>query len=84
MDVRFIEVKGRSAVGDIALTTNEYKTAGRLKHDYWLYVVFDAGAETPDLNIIRDPARLGWEPLSIVERYHVGASVIQAAGSQER
>lgn len=84
MDVRFIEVKGRSAVGEIALTTNEYKTAGRLKHDYWLYVVFDAGSESPDLNIIRDPARLGWEPLSIVERYHVGASVIQAAGSQER
>lgn len=84
MDVRFIEVKGRSAVGEIALTTNEYKTAVRLKHDYWLYVVFDAGTEAPDLNVIRDPARLGWEPLSIVERYHVGAKTIQAAVSQER
>lgn len=84
MDVRFIEVKGRSSVGEIALTTNEYRTAVRLKHDYWLYVVFDAGSETPDLNVIRDPARLGWEPLTIVERYHVGAKAIQDAGSQER
>ena len=38
-DVRFIEVKGRAAVGEIALSDNEYKTAERLKKDYWLYVV---------------------------------------------
>lgn len=82
MDVRFIEVKGRSATGEIALTTNEYKTAVRLKHDYWLYVVFEAGGDTPDLQVVRDPSRLAWEPLTIVERYHVGAKVIQEAGSQ--
>ena len=82
MDVRFIEVKGRAAVGEIALTTNEYRTAVRLKHDYWLYVVFNAGAENPNLQIVRDPAQLAWEPLTIVERYHVGAKAIQDAGSQ--
>lgn len=81
MDVRFIEVKGRSATGEIALTTNEYRTAVRLKHDYWLYVVFDAGTDNPDLNIVRDPSRLGWEPLTRVERYHVGAvDILSAAG----
>ncbi|RCK78733.1 MAG: hypothetical protein OZSIB_1086 [Candidatus Ozemobacter sibiricus] len=31
LDIRFIEVKGRAGVGDIALTANEYKTADRLK-----------------------------------------------------
>ena len=31
IEVRFIEVKGRSAIGEVALTTNEYKTAERLK-----------------------------------------------------
>lgn len=84
MDVRFIEVKGRSSVGEIALTTNEYKTAVRLKQDYWLYVVFEAGSDNPNLNVIRDPTKLGWQPLTIVERYHVGAKAIQDAGSQER
>ena len=32
-EVRFIEVKGRSAIGEVALTTNEYRTAERLKND---------------------------------------------------
>ncbi|MGC8785789.1 MAG: protein NO VEIN domain-containing protein, partial [Armatimonadota bacterium] len=36
--VRFIEVKGRAGVGPVALTPNEYKTAERLRGDYWLYV----------------------------------------------
>ena len=36
VEVRFIEVKGRAGVGEIALTSNEYRTAERLKKDYWL------------------------------------------------
>ncbi len=59
-DVRFIEVKGRAAVGEVALTANEYKTAERLKRDYWLYVVFNCG-EKAALHAVQDPARLGWE-----------------------
>jgi hypothetical protein len=31
IDVRFIEVKGRADTGDIALTSNEYNTAKRLR-----------------------------------------------------
>lgn len=72
IEVRFIEVKGRSAVGEIALTTNEYKTAERLKEDYWLYVVFNC-ATKPDLKIINDPAKLNWQPLVIIEHYHISA-----------
>jgi hypothetical protein len=33
VETRFIEVKGRAAVGEIALTANEYKTAQRLSDD---------------------------------------------------
>jgi hypothetical protein len=83
MNVRFIEVKGRAGVGEIGLTTNEYKTAQRLKHDYFLYVVFNC-ATKPELHIIQDPAQLGWEPVRIIEHYHVGANeIIQAAQSND-
>jgi len=75
IEVRFIEVKGRSAIGEVALTTNEYKTAERLKQDYWLYVVYNC-ATTPELYPIQDPVRLGWEPLVKIEHYHVGAKKI--------
>ena len=76
--VRFIEVKGRSIVGEVALTTNEYKTAERLKKDYWLYAVFDC-ASTPQIHVVQDPARLGWEPLVKIEHYHVSAEQIVRA-----
>ncbi len=73
--VRFIEVKGRSTVGEVALTTNEYKTADRLKQDYWLYVVFNC-ASNPEVHPINDPVKLGWEPLVKIEHYHVSAAKI--------
>jgi len=41
-----IEVKGRAAVGEIALTANEYKTALRLGDAYWLYVVSNCAFAT--------------------------------------
>ena len=76
--VRFIEVKGRSRVGEVALTSNEYKTAERLKKDYWLYVVFNC-ASTPEVRPIQDPVQLGWEPLVKIEHYHVDAAKILEA-----
>ncbi|MFH1009685.1 MAG: DUF3883 domain-containing protein, partial [bacterium] len=75
IEVRFIEVKGRARVGEVALTSNEYKTAERLKKDYWLYVIFNCAA-TPEIYIVRDPARLGWKPVVKVEHYMVGAEII--------
>ena len=72
---RFIEVKGRAAVGEVALTGNEYRTAQRLAEDYWLYVVFNCGSK-PDLHAIQDPARLGWVPIIQVEHYHITAKEI--------
>ena len=80
IEVRFIEVKGRAAVGEIALSANEYKTAERLKRDYWLYAVFNCGA-IPQIHAIQDPARLGWEAIVMVEHYHVSArKILEAAG----
>jgi hypothetical protein len=70
IDVRFIEVKGRADTGEIALTSNEYNTAKRLKKDYWLYVVFHCATE-PSLNILRDPSTLDWQPIVKIEHYRL-------------
>ena len=78
---RFIEVKGRAGVGEVALSANEYRTAQRLGDDYWLDVVFDCGS-SPKLNAIRNPAKLGWEPIVHVEHYHVGAKAILEAARE--
>jgi superfamily II DNA or RNA helicase len=74
-ETRFIEVKGRAAVGEIALTANEYKTAQRLSDEYWLYVVFNCGSQ-PQVSTIQNPARFDWEPLSKIDCYRIGAETI--------
>ncbi len=79
MEVRFIEVKGRAGVGEIALSANEYRTAQRLGKDYWLYAVFNC-ATTPELHTIQDPAQLDWQPVVQVEHFHIGASAIRKDG----
>ena len=81
--VRRIEVKGRSVdAGDVALTRNEWIKAGRLRQDYWLYVVYNA---RPDklaelrLLTIQDPANAlaGLaEKLVVVKGYLVPGSAI--------
>ena len=79
VEVRFIEVKGRAGVGEVAVTGNEYKTAERLKDDYWLYVVFNC-ASKPRIHIVQNPSTLGWEPIVRVEHYHIdGKSILDAA-----
>jgi hypothetical protein len=78
---RFIEVKGRAEVGEIALTTNEHDTAERLKDDYWLYVVFEC-ATNPRLIPIRDPSRLPWKAIVKIEHFTVGIDEIMKGGSK--
>jgi hypothetical protein len=70
VEARFIEVKGRAGVGVVSLTENEYRTAQRLKTDYWLYAVFNCAGK-PELHTIPDPARLGWKPVLTVEHYQI-------------
>jgi hypothetical protein len=74
-EVRFIEVKGRAGVGEVALSGNEYRTAERLKDDYWLYVVYNCATQ-PTVHVIRNPARLGWQPVMAVAHYVVKATEI--------
>jgi len=76
--VRFIEVKGRAGVGSVALSSNEYKTAERLRQDYWLYVVFDC-TTSPRLLPVKDPVRLGWQPIVRIDHYQLGAQAIESA-----
>ena len=71
IDVRFIEVKGRAHTGEVALTSNEYRTAQRLGRDYYLYVVFNCATEHPSLNVLHDPAKLDWQPVVKVEHYRL-------------
>ncbi|HKM55308.1 MAG TPA: DUF3883 domain-containing protein, partial [Isosphaeraceae bacterium] len=82
IEVRFIEVKGRAGVGQIGLTANEYKTAQRLKGDYWLYTVFNCGGQ-PELHLVQDPSKLGWEAVVQVERYLIDPGKIFAARSKQ-
>jgi len=77
IDVRFIEVKGRAHTGEIALTSNEYKTAQRLGNDYWLYVVFRCATPNPTIHILRNPATLDWQPVVKVEHYRLKADSIE-------
>jgi superfamily II DNA or RNA helicase len=78
IEVRFIEVKGRARIGPVALSSNEYKTAERLTKDFWLYVVYNC-ATRPEVHVIQDPVRVGWEPIVKVEHYQANAARILAA-----
>jgi hypothetical protein len=71
-------VKGRAGIGDVALSSNEYKTAERLKNDDRPYVVYNCGT-MPDVHVIQDPIRVGWEPIVKVAHYHANAARILAA-----
>jgi len=81
VQVRFIEVKGRAGVGEIALTANEFRAAERLKGDYWLYAAFNCSTKA-DLHTVQNPARLGWQPIVKVEHYSVPANQILEAQSE--
>lgn len=76
LEARFIEVKGRAGVGDIAITANEHQAAERLRDDYWLYVVFNCAA-TPELHTVQNPGKLGWQPIVKVEHYRVPAAAVR-------
>ena len=79
---RFIEVKGRAGVGEVGLSSNEFKTAQRLAGDYWLYVVFNC-ATKPELHTVQDPVRMGWKAVVRVESYHVAPAAILGNETKE-
>ena len=81
IEVRFIEVKGRAGIGEVALTSNEYRTAQRLGKDYWLYVAFHC-ATTPELHVVRNPGALPWKPVVTVEHYRIGSAQVLVAAKE--
>jgi hypothetical protein len=81
---RYIEVKGRAALGGVALTPNEWIKARRFGKDYWLYVVVNCKTK-PELHLIQDPASKlrPTEEVSVV-RYLVAQSEWQQAAEGPR
>ncbi|MBU4485641.1 MAG: DUF3883 domain-containing protein [Candidatus Delongbacteria bacterium] len=56
-NTRFIEVKGRTESGDVEITSNEWSKAKELDNNYFLYVVFKANSDYPDLYTVQNPAK---------------------------
>jgi len=54
---RYIEVKARAGVGSVDLTNNEWLKANRLREEYWLYIVSNAGTDVPKLSVVQDPVK---------------------------
>jgi hypothetical protein len=77
--VRCIEVKARATMGPVAMTQNEWFKAQRLRNDYYLYVVWNAGkASTSKPIVIQNPAdNLTIEKLVEVVRYLISVSQIE-------
>ncbi len=77
-NTRYIEVKGRNAIGAVALSKNEWFKAKHLAEDYYLYVVWNTkdhpGTKLKPL-IIQDPAHNLNPKLNI--HYLVDASEIK-------
>ena len=78
---RYIEVKGRAAVGPVQLTQNEWFKAQRFKNDYYLYVVLNT-ATRPALHIIENPAQLLQPEQQIEVRYLITVLDITEKGTR--
>lgn len=52
---RSIEVKGRSATGDVEVSANEWAKACNMRQDYWLYAVYNCATPVPRLVRVQDP-----------------------------
>lgn len=78
---RYIEVKGRAAVGPVQLTQNEWFKAQRFKDDYYLYVLLNATTEQ-QLYIIRNPAMILQPDQRIEVRYLVSVRDITTQGNK--
>ncbi len=68
IDVRLIKSTGHA--GEIALTTNEYNTAKRLKNNYYLYILLRC-ISTPSLNLLQDSSTLDWQEVGKIEHYRL-------------
>ena len=78
---RYIEVKGRSKVGHVFLTQNEWFKAKRFQGDFYLYAALNTSM-APTLYRISNPAALLKPEEQVEVRYMVSASEIQSKGER--
>jgi hypothetical protein len=80
-ETRYIEVKARAGVGEIAITPNEWFKAQRLGEDYYLYVIYNAATQ-PDLHCIQNPAARFSPQQHLEVRYILAPELILSKGDQ--
>lgn len=83
LEVRRIEVKGRSAPGsDVSLCRTEWIAANRHGDSFWLYVIYAPGGVSERAVTIQDPARElagAVREATKVTTYYVPGEAIEAA-----
>jgi len=52
---RCIEAKGRAETGEVEITDNEWARACNLRHEYWLYAVYNCATPSPMMVRVQDP-----------------------------
>jgi hypothetical protein len=78
---RYIEVKARARIGDVALTQNEWFKAKRFQDEFYLYAVLNASKE-PVLYRIQNPAALLMPEEQVEVRYLVSVNEITSKGER--
>ena len=76
--VRYIEVKGHAATGDITLYYTEWQLAHRMRDEFFIYEV-DYALTTPELRIVQDPIGKGVPAKESVIEYRINAADLRAA-----
>ena len=74
--VRYIEVKGHAATGDVTLYYTEWQMAHRMRQEFFIYEVNHVLAH-PELWITQDPVGKGIEPTERIVEYHISAAQLK-------
>ena len=75
--VRYIEVKGHAATGNVTLYYTEWQMAHRMGEEFFIYEV-DHALTGPALWITRDPVGKGVKARERVTEYHIHAADLRA------
>ena len=80
---RYIEVKGRADVGEVALSNHEFKTAAKLQDAYWLYTVFRCSGDLPEVHLMQNPAVVSHIEIERVVQYVYQPQIILESEPKE-
>ena len=76
--VRYIEVKGHAATGDVTLYYTEWQLAHRMREEFFIYEV-DHVLTKPEMRIVQDPVGKGVPAKERVTEYRISAIDLKAA-----